>query len=65
MNPFDDRFRDAQGNVPAFTGVSSSDQKNAGLLFKKIADLIGAQIPHRGNLRNGIVPFAGSPCLDL
>ena len=65
MNPFDDRFRDAQGNVPSLTGVSSSDQKNAGLLFKKITDLIGAQIPHRGNFRNGIVPFAGSPCLDL
>jgi hypothetical protein len=40
MNPFDDRFRDAQSNVPSLTGITSSDQKNAGLLFKKITDLI-------------------------
>lgn len=65
MNPFDDRFRDAQSNVSSLTGTTSSDQKNAGLLFKKITDLIGAQIPHRGNFRNGIVPFAEIPCLDL
>jgi hypothetical protein len=65
MNPFDDRSRDAQSNVPSLTGITSSDQKNAGLLFKMITDLIGAQIPHRVNFRNGIVPFAGIPCLDL
>ena len=39
MNAFDDRFRDAQGKVPSLTGVSSSDQKNAGFLFKKITDV--------------------------
>lgn len=65
MNPFDNIFWYAQGDVPSLTGVSPSDDKDAGLVFKNIANFVGAQIPHGGNFRDGIVSFNRCPRLDL
>ena len=65
MNPFDDVFWYAQGYVPSLTGASSSDNKDAGFVFKNIANFVGAQIPHGSNFPDGIVSFEKSPGLDL
>jgi hypothetical protein len=34
-------------------------------VFKNIANLVGAQIPHGGNFHNGIVSFDKSAGLEL
>jgi hypothetical protein len=66
MNSLDDRLWDAQGHVPSLSArVSFPDYKNAWLVFEKIANLVGAQIPNFGNFRNSIVPFNGDRLLDL
>jgi hypothetical protein len=65
MNPFDNRLWNAQGDVPSLTRVWPADDKDAGLVFKKITNFVGAQIPHRGNFRDGIVSFNKSPGLKL
>ena len=66
MNPLDDRLWDAQGNVPPLTArVSFSDHKDTWLVFKKITNLVGTQIPHLSNFHNGIVPSDRGRGLDL
>jgi hypothetical protein len=58
MNSFEDRLRDAQGHVASLSArVSFSDYEDPWLIFEKITDLVGAQIPNFGNFRYGIVPF--------
>jgi hypothetical protein len=39
------------------TWTPFSDHENTRLIFKKLTNLIGAQIPHLSDFRNGIVPL--------
>ena len=43
--------------APLVTTVTLSDDKNTRLAFKKLAHLVGAQIPHFRDFPNGIVPL--------
>lgn len=59
MNAFHDGFRNAQSDVPSLTSwMLFTYRKYAWLMSEQIADLISTQIPHLGNLGNGIVPFS-------
>jgi hypothetical protein len=58
VNALDNRVRDAQSDIPALTARAPlTDNKDSGLIFKKISDLVSAQMPDFGNFGNGIVPF--------
>jgi hypothetical protein len=48
MNPFGYRLWYAQCDVASLAGVPPPDDKDAGLFFKEIANLIGAQVPDGG-----------------
>jgi hypothetical protein len=65
MNPFGYRLWYAQCDVASLTVVPPPDDKDAGLFFKEIANLVGAQVPHGGNFRHGVMPFNESARLDL
>jgi hypothetical protein len=65
MNPFDDRLWNPQSDVLTLAGVSSCEHKNPWLVFKKITNFVGAQVPHLGNLSNRIMPFIEGPGLHL
>jgi len=58
MNSFEHRLRNAQRNVPPLVAWTPfSDHENTRLIFKKLTNLISAQIPHLSDFRNGVVPF--------
>ncbi len=65
MNPFGYRLWNAQRDVASLTGVPPPDDKHAGLFFKEMANLVGAEVPHGGNFRDGVMPFNGSARRDL
>jgi len=58
MNSFEHSLRNAQRNVPPLVAWTPfSDHENTRLIFKKLTNLISAQIPHLSDFRNGVVPF--------
>jgi hypothetical protein len=58
MDAFEDRFRNSQSNVPSLvTRASLSYDKHTSLIFEKLTNLIGAQVPHFRDFGHSIVPF--------
>jgi hypothetical protein len=58
MNSFDHSLRNAQRDIPSLVPWTPfSDHENTRLIFKKLTNLISAQIPHLSDFRNGVVPF--------
>jgi len=58
MNSLEHSLRNAQRNVPPLVAWTPfSDHENTRLIFKKLTNLISAQIPHLSDFRNGVVPF--------
>lgn len=66
MHSFDDGLWDSQGKVPSFSAcVPFPYYKDSWLIFEKIANHVGAQIPNFGNFLDSIVPFDWGRLLDL
>jgi len=58
MNSFQDRLRNSERNIsPLMAGITLSNQKDTWLTFEKVTNLVGAQVPHLSNFRDGIVPL--------
>jgi hypothetical protein len=59
MDAFENRLRDSQGDVSSLVATAPfSNYKHAGLVFEKLTNLVGTQVPHLSNFGNGIVSFS-------
>jgi len=66
MDAFENGLRNSQGNITSLEARASfSNDKHAGLIFEKLTNLIGTQVPHFGDFRNGVVPLDVRRGLDL
>jgi len=66
MNTFHHGVGNPQRNIPPLvTRTSISERKDTRFILEEFANLIGTQVPHFGDFRNGIVPLGVRRGLEL
>jgi hypothetical protein len=59
MNPFEHRVRNPQRNIPPLVaGTAFSEHKHTRFILEKLANLIGAQVPHFRDFPDSIMSFS-------